>query len=200
VCDDSSAATAIPKFSLSAAKKLLDTAGWVVGSDGIRTKDGKPLSLVTGYSTATPGAAAAVELVAADWKKLGVDVAITPMTQADYTQRVFGTGNYDVMPVEQFSNPFPSTLTGLLGGPFPPAGTNASHIQDPAYQAAIAKAQASGVNSGCSDWTAASKALFTNADMIPISSWPTNWVLKGAQMDTLGGRPIATSIKMLASK
>lgn len=200
VCDDSSAAKAVPKFNLTAAKKLLDTDGWVVGSDGIRTKDGKPLSLVTGYSTATPGAAAAVELIASDWKKLGVDVQITPMTQADYTVRVFSSGNYDVMPVEQFSNPFPSTLTGLLGGPVPPAGTNAGHIANTDYQASIAKAQASGVNSGCSDWTAASKALFTSADVIPMSSWPTNWVLKGAQMDTLGGRPIATSIKLLASK
>jgi hypothetical protein len=35
--------------------------------------------------------------------------------------------------------------------------------------------------------------------MIPMASWPTNWVVKGAQMDALGGRPIATSVRMLAN-
>ena len=35
--------------------------------------------------------------------------------------------------------------------------------------------------------------------MIPISGWPTNWVTKGAVMSTVGGRPVADSIRMLAS-
>jgi peptide/nickel transport system substrate-binding protein len=197
VCNDSSAAKAIPAHNVAKAKALLTKAGWKVGSNGTREKDGKELSLVTGYSTATPGASTAVELIASEWKAVGVNVVITPMTQADYTQRVFGTGDYDVMPVEQFSNPFPSTLTGLLSGPVPPAGTNAGHINNPQYTSLIAKAEASSVNSGCAYWTQASKALFTNADMIPMANWPTNWVLKGAKMSTLGGRPIATSIRLL---
>lgn len=200
VCDDSAAAKSIPKKDIAAAKKLLDDAGWKAGADGVRVKDGKPLSLMTGYSTATPGAAAAAELIASYWKAIGVTAVITPLSQADYTLRVFSTGDYDVMPVEQFSNPFPSTLTGLFGGPFPPAGTNAGHVDNADYKAAIVSARASGDNSGCKFWTEASKALFTSADVIPMAAWPTNWVTKGAVMDTLGGRPLATSIRMLATK
>lgn len=198
VCDDTAAADAIPAHDPDGAAKLLDEAGWVPGSDGIRVKDGQRLSLTASFSTATPGAAAAVEVQADAWEQIGVEATITPLAQADYTQKVFSTGDYDIMAIQQFSNPFPSTLTGLVGGPFPPDGTNAGHIDNPGYKAAIAEAMASGEDSGCEYWTEASRALFESADMIPIASWPTNWVLKGAEMDTLGGRPIATSIRVLA--
>ena len=122
-----------------------------------------------------------------------------PLDQADYTERVFASGNYNVI-LEQFSNPFPSTLAGLLAGPVPPNGTNAGHIGNTAYNSALAAAQAASSNAAaCPDWINASKALFSDADMIPISGWPTNWVTKGAVMTTVGGRPVADSIRMLAS-
>jgi peptide/nickel transport system substrate-binding protein len=197
VCDDSAAAASIPAFDVDGAKALLDDAGWVPGSDGVRVKDGVRLSFRISHSTATPGAAAAVELMADAWSQIGAEAVITPLAQADYSQKVFSTGDYDVI-LSQFSNPFPSTLTGLLGGPFPPDGTNAGHIDNPVYKEKIAEAMASGENSGCEFWTEASAALFESVDMIPLANWPTNWVLKGAEMDTLGGRPIATSIRVLA--
>jgi peptide/nickel transport system substrate-binding protein len=198
VCDDSAAAKSIPKFDTEGAKRMLDDAGWKPGGDGVRMKDGVRLSFTASHSTATPGAAAAVELMADAWSKVGAEAIITPLAQADYSQKVFSTGDYDVMAIQQFSNPFPSTLTGLIGGPFPPNGTNAGHIDNPVYKQKIQEAMASGENSGCKFWTEASAALFESADMIPLAAWPTNWVLKGAEMHTLGGRPIATSIRVLA--
>lgn len=198
VCEDSAAASAIPPYDPKAAADLLDRAGWKLGSDGVREKDGRKLSLGAAYSTATPGAPAAVELMVAAWKEIGIETTITPLAQADYSQKVFSTGDFDIMAIQQFSNPFPSTLTGLFGGPFPPDGTNAAHIDNPEYKAAIAEAISSSEDSGCAQWTEASAALFSNVDVIPVASWPTNWVLKGAEMTTLGGRPIATSIRVLA--
>ncbi|WP_432825596.1 ABC transporter substrate-binding protein [Dactylosporangium sp. CA-092794] len=197
ICDDSAAASAIPAYDVQAAQSTLQSGGWTKGSDGIMTKGGTQLAFRLGYSTATPGAAAAAELMADAFQKAGAKVTISPHAQADYTQRVFTTGDYDVM-LEQFSNPFPSTLTGLLAGPFPPNGTNAGHVINKTYADAIVAARvATTTSAACTSWTAASKALFDNADMIPIANWPTNWVVKGAVMDTLGGRPIADSIRML---
>lgn len=197
ICDDSSAAASIPKYDTAAAVSTLQSAGWTKGSDGTMTRNGAPLAFGLGYSTATPGAAAAAELMADAFGKIGAKVTISPYAQADYTQRVFSTGDYDVM-LQQFSNPFPSTLTGLLAGPFPPKGTNAGHVQNATYAAAIVAARvATTQTEACAKWTEASKALFDSADMIPIAKWPTNWVLRNAQMDTLGGRPVAESIRLL---
>lgn len=197
VCDDSAAASSIPEFDPDGAATLLDEAGWTAGDDGVRAKDGVRLSLDAIYSTATPGADATVELMAAAWEAIGFEINITPLAQGDYAQRVFATGDYDIV-TSQFSNPFPSTLVGLLGGPFPPDGTNAAHITNDEYVSLFQQALASGENSGCEYWTQASAALFEHVDMIPIADWPTTWVLVGGEMDTLGGRPIPTSVRVLS--
>ncbi|MDQ7906093.1 ABC transporter substrate-binding protein [Phytohabitans sp. ZYX-F-186] len=200
ICDDSSAAAAIPSFDTAAAEATLTADGWTKGGDGVLTKGGKQLTFQLGYSTATPGAAAAAELMADAFGKIGAKATISPFAQADYTQRVFSTGDYDVM-LQQFSNPFPSTLIGLLAGPFPPDGTNAGHVANKTYADAVAAARtATTQEAACQNWTAASKALFEEADMIPIASWPTNWVVKNAVMETLGGRPIAESVRLLQPK
>lgn len=64
-------------YDLNAAKAMLDTAGWRVGSDGIREKAGRKLklTLVSGFPSAeilrpTP------TYVQAELKNLGIDVAI----------------------------------------------------------------------------------------------------------------------------
>lgn len=200
ICDDVSAASAIPAFDATGAEATLQAGGWSKGGDGVMAKGGKQLTFQLGYSTATPGAAAAAELMADAFGKIGAKATITPFAQADYTQRVFTTGDYDVM-LQQFSNPFPSTLIGLLAGPFPPDGTNAGHVQNKAYTDAVTAARtATTQEAACQSWTAASKSLFEEADMIPIASWPTNWVVKNAVMDTLGGRPIAESVRLLQPK
>jgi peptide/nickel transport system substrate-binding protein len=199
ICNDASAASAIPAYSVQQATSTLEADGWTKSAGGVMTKGGKNLAFSLGYSTATPGASAAAQLMASEFQQIGAQVTISPYDQADYTQRVFATGDYDVM-LEQFSNPFPSTLGGLLGGPVPPNGTNAGHVSDQAYNTALASAQQATSNAAaCPSWIAASKALFTNADMIPVANWPTNWVTKGAVMSTVGGRPVASSIRMLAS-
>lgn len=57
------------------ANQILDEAGWVKGSDGIRAKDGQParISMYTPTSDTTP------PLIQAQWKDIGVDVDIQQM-------------------------------------------------------------------------------------------------------------------------
>ncbi|MCL2781852.1 MAG: ABC transporter substrate-binding protein, partial [Actinomycetia bacterium] len=160
VCDDTAAASSIPALNPDGAKAALAAAG------------ASSMSITLGYSTATPGAAAAAELIATEWKAIGVSVKISPMTQADYQTRVFTSGDYDVM-ISQFSNPFPSTVVGLLDGPPPPTGTNAANINNTAYNAAVATALATPGADGCVAWVNASKALFDDATMVPLADWPT---------------------------
>lgn len=56
------------------AAALLDQAGWRLGNDGLRRRDGKPLIVDFVNQTGNDIAATIVELVRAQWAKLGVGV------------------------------------------------------------------------------------------------------------------------------
>ncbi|NKN39378.1 peptide ABC transporter substrate-binding protein [Agrobacterium sp. a22-2] len=60
------------KQDLDAANKLLDDAGWVKGSDGIRAKDGVKLSFL--YQTSTNSVRQATQALVKDmWQQIGVE-------------------------------------------------------------------------------------------------------------------------------
>jgi len=71
---DQSAALA---YNPEEAAKLLDEAGWAVGDDGIREKDGKKLSLVVSGSNQGPAIKRVFELVAQQLKEIGVELDIS---------------------------------------------------------------------------------------------------------------------------
>jgi peptide/nickel transport system substrate-binding protein len=67
-----------PKLTYDAAKatELLDQAGWKVGANGIREKDGKQLVLTAYESPPQPQNKATLQLVAQQWAKLGVTLNV----------------------------------------------------------------------------------------------------------------------------
>lgn len=64
------------------ANQLLDDAGWVVGDDGIRVKDGERLELTTWVIWVFPLNQQLAELIAEQWKLIGVDLNIEAPDQA----------------------------------------------------------------------------------------------------------------------
>ncbi|MBD8165125.1 TIGR04028 family ABC transporter substrate-binding protein [Erwinia persicina] len=58
------------------AKTLLDQAGWLPGSDGIRQKDGKKLALTVYESLPQPQNKEVLQLVAQQWKQVGVSLSV----------------------------------------------------------------------------------------------------------------------------
>lgn len=58
------------------ANKLLDEAGWKPGSDGIRQKDGKKLALTVYESLPQPQNKEVLQLVAQQWKQVGVALSV----------------------------------------------------------------------------------------------------------------------------
>ncbi|MCQ4095963.1 TIGR04028 family ABC transporter substrate-binding protein (plasmid) [Erwinia persicina] len=58
------------------AKTLLDQAGWQPGSDGIRQKDGKKLALTVYESLPQPQNKEVLQLVAQQWKQVGVSLSV----------------------------------------------------------------------------------------------------------------------------
>ena len=63
------------KQDIEAAKKLLDDTGWKVGSDGVREKDGKKLSILYQSSTNSVRQAAQA-LIKQWWEEIGVAVEL----------------------------------------------------------------------------------------------------------------------------
>jgi len=64
------------KYDPVLANKLLDEAGWKKGSNGIREKDGKALNLTVYESLPQPQNKEVLQLVAQQWKQLGVGLTI----------------------------------------------------------------------------------------------------------------------------
>jgi peptide/nickel transport system substrate-binding protein len=61
------------------AKQLLDAAGWVPGRDGIRTKNGRRLTVTLTSSDFTKPFE---EVSQANWKDVGIELQLQPMTVA----------------------------------------------------------------------------------------------------------------------
>ena len=64
------------KYDPTLAKQLLDEAGWKVGGDGIREKDGKKLALTIYESLPQPQNKEVLQLVAQQWRQVGVALAV----------------------------------------------------------------------------------------------------------------------------
>ncbi len=136
---------------MDAAKALLDEAGWVVGADGIREKDGKKLHLL--YQTSTnPVRQDFQALVKGWWTELGVDVELKNIDASVY----FGgdAGSPDTFQkfyadVEMYANNFDGTdpepylaqyLCNKIPGPDNQwQGENINRFCDPAYEALVAE-------------------------------------------------------------
>lgn len=78
------------KFDPEGAKKLLDEAGWMVGSDGIRQKNGTRLSVSVLYGTPQYSfLIPLMELAQQQYKQIGIDVKLRPLPVAESIQAEF---------------------------------------------------------------------------------------------------------------
>ncbi|MBD0379628.1 ABC transporter substrate-binding protein [Paenibacillus sedimenti] len=104
------------KTDQATANQLLDEAGWMKGPDGIRTKDGKPLTL---RLMTWGGDKALGEALQNQWTKLGVKAEVQ---HGDYSliQAARDKGDWDAS-IEAWST-FGDTFT-LLSGQFSPKGS-----------------------------------------------------------------------------
>ena len=85
-----------PGFNLASANQQLDAAGWVKGANGIRTKDGKPLTFQLFAQNSGEYASVAKQL-AEQWRAAGVDVKVF-IAQDDATfQNAIAYHSYDAV-------------------------------------------------------------------------------------------------------
>ncbi|MFJ6386820.1 ABC transporter substrate-binding protein [Streptomyces sp. NPDC091972] len=83
-------------FDAARAKSLLDGAGWKTGSDGIRAKDGKKLSLTIKWFPNAATNQPALELIQQQLKAAGVDVTLKQLQVTQFAPTL-QSGDYDAV-------------------------------------------------------------------------------------------------------
>ncbi|MFD0691914.1 ABC transporter substrate-binding protein [Actinomadura fibrosa] len=129
--------SALLKPDQAAAAALLDKAGWKPGGDGIRTKDGKRLTLKLGWlERGNPWDRPLVELVTAQYKKIGVELKPELATAAQSVEALTARNKWDLF------------LSGVAGGldagvgllgTFASTPPNFYNVQDAALQPLLLK-------------------------------------------------------------
>ena len=99
------------KRNLTAANKLLDDAGWVKGSDGIRAKGGTRLSVKLIYPSGNDNRRDTVLLASAMAKEAGIELVPTLIPSADYFGKYVLAKNFEM------------SIFAWVGGNFPIASS-----------------------------------------------------------------------------
>jgi peptide/nickel transport system substrate-binding protein len=196
-CTGNSVEGNVPAFDAAAAAATLDAAGWTVGSDGTREKDGTKLALSFLYdSQLGAGGAAASELAVQQWKEIGIDVTAKQLATNEMAGPLFATGDWDIA-WEPIGVDTPDQIVPFLSGATPPDGTNFSAIDNADYTASVEKAMTQTGVAGCDDWLAGEAALFQAADLVAFANQKIPIFAQGAEFDATTGSIRPTSIKML---
>ncbi len=201
VCSGDTVAGQLPEHDLSAAEALLDQAGWRKGADGIRTKDGKPLTLALHYRAEARFDKPTAELLDQRWRAVGARVELTADTSTKLIDVLTKTRGFDVYMLP-FSTTLPSSVVKYMSGPVPPKGTNYGDVQNDAYNRLVAKAVTLTGPAACTYWNQAEQALLGQVDIVPVTDQPLRYYLKNAKAPQFNGydSPIPTSIRVLETK
>lgn len=195
-CSGNTVAGTLPVHDPAQATTLLDQAGWTKGSDGTRSKAGKPLKINLHDVTTQTGNSAAVELIAQQWEAIGVQVQITGDDANGLNATMFQTGDFDAY-WDGFGFNLPTQVVPFVSGAQPPNGQNFAGIDNTDYDRLAAQAAAQAAPQACALWNEAEQALFRNLDVVPIADATLPTFLDKAQMQVSDGVVVPTSIRVL---
>ena len=128
------------------AGKLLDAAGWTLGIDGVRRKNGKPLDVLFIMQAATPSDAVVGNAVTQYEKAVGVGVTLKAFNVAQLVAPVsqggpvYG-GKFQMALYSFVNGDDPDTTDQFACANVPPHGYNKSRICDPRLETLLKRAQ-----------------------------------------------------------
>lgn len=119
-------------FDLAKAGKLLDQAGWSMGADGYRHKNGQTLELTMSGTVGRAEGKVEETVVQQQWKSAGVKVDIKDYVSPQFFASfgaggILQTGKYDVAVYSWINGTDPDDSTLFMCDQFPPAGQNTYH-------------------------------------------------------------------------
>jgi peptide/nickel transport system substrate-binding protein len=142
------AALPAPRYDVAAAKAMLDEAGWIPGSRGVRAKSGRRLAFT--LLTVTTGENALEQMVQAQLKEVGAEVTIRPVELSTFLSLAQGEmREFDALVTGMPGDLALSSVASLLGGRGPLAypGYDSkdvrdalTHVRDATTERALAEA------------------------------------------------------------
>lgn len=181
------------------ANALLDHAGWLRGSDGIRHRGGKPLSLklVWDRDLNDPTSSAyAAEYAISRWQEIGVAATASSVGGAEVGQVLFATGDYDISWVPIVVS-LPSRFLAFVSGPTPPNGLNFPHADMPQAKRLADQANTRVGTASCPLWDAIERLYVDSAAVVPIVDSDNAIMTRRATFAKAGLMILPTSIRML---
>lgn len=182
VCTDFDIAPLLPEQDVDEAGRLLDKAGWQMGANGVREKDGSPLSIDLVYSpdAGSPFHRPTVEFLSESWRKVGIDVNVVSPERTKLVEILFTTRDWDVY-MTGMSFSLPSQIVRFISGgedaPLNYAGTDNEEFTRHATKAIESPGEA-----GCESWYAAEEALVSNVHILPMSRRNDLWWVNGGEV------------------
>ncbi len=127
-------------FDPAKAASILDSAGWKRGANGMRAKNGTPLSLQLANGAGSATARQIAVLVQSDLRAIGVDVPIKSYTYSVlYATKAMGGilngGKFDLTLYAWVSGADPDDSSAWMCDTAPPAGNNIEHYCNPRLDA-----------------------------------------------------------------
>lgn len=102
-------------YDPEAAAALLDEAGWVLGDDGVREKDGQRLTIRFSQIVGVPVSENEAQLFQAQLADVGIEVQIVDLTQENWSDELVA-GNFEVIAFSWLGTPFPFRGVNQLYG------------------------------------------------------------------------------------
>lgn len=130
----------------AAANRLLDDAGWRTGADGIRTKNGTPLSVQLVIQAKTPGDEILGSTIQQEARAIGAEVTLKAFNVTQFVAPaqsggpVYG-GKFQIALYPFVNGDDPDTTDQFACRNVPPHGYNKSRYCDPALDALLARAR-----------------------------------------------------------
>lgn len=83
-------------YDTEIANQMLEEAGWVMGDNGIRSKEGKALSLSLLYNSDSVTEKSIAEYLQSEYRKLGIELTISGEEEQSYRDKM-KSGNFDMV-------------------------------------------------------------------------------------------------------
>lgn len=186
----------MPDTDVDRAGELLDEAGWMLESDGLRYKDGEPLTVKFVYNAPTSTHAPAAELVKETWDALGVTTELAANDAAAWSEQLWSTFDWDTGWI-QVAPGGPLVLSTFFNGAMPTdGGLNFMWVDNPEYSALVDEASSASPEDTCGIWQDAEAELMERFDVFPV----TDNILPTYQSGAVFDQPNyiqPTSIRML---
>jgi peptide/nickel transport system substrate-binding protein len=124
---------AIPRPDRDAARAQLDAAGWRVGPDGMRQRNGQRLTIVLTCIAQDAANLRTAVVLQSTWRDLGIETDIRPLpANLLYgTTGTLATGNFSVALVSYSFSITPDRSEYLASDAIPPSGYNYARLRDP---------------------------------------------------------------------